>query len=157
VAEGRLITTRDQDYTRLAEFLERARLMDKFRRPIKIPPNSIMWNAGVIGLDPSDCHLLQNALHLADEIWAQFRFHTVDQFALGHVLERHTSLQPADDIVFHYWAPHLRSPFRQRLRALLSSTEHLPVVERASLSYEHRPRPTWSRRSKIAVKRRLQD
>src|SRR5262249_40424000 len=98
LAEGPLmITFTKKSWRNLAKILACACLVDEHGRTVNIPPDSTMWNSGVIGLDPSDGHLLRDSLYLMDQLWSQFwsqlqKISTVDQLMLGHVLNRCTEL-----------------------------------------------------------------
>lgn len=126
------------------------------RGPVVIDPNAMMWNSGVVGIHPDDAHLVQEALDLTDAIWAEHRgSHDLEQFALGQALESAVQLSSADDVVFHYWPPHLRRPFLQRLPVLLERTRHLPPAQRAATLHRERPRSTGVRRVKMLIKKQL--
>lgn len=158
--EGRLASVRDgHGYDRLAGFLAQNDLLAPDGHALAIPANPMMWNSGVIGMDAADAHLLPRVVDLIDGIWSRFQaVHTIEQFALGDVLERHTDVQTSDDIVFHYWMDVLRTPFQATLQSILPArADPKLVLQDARRVYAHRPRPRLRRRCKLAVVHRLQD
>ena len=71
---------------------------------VRMPGSTEMWNAGVIGLDPSVAEpLLRRALSLTDAMHAKYRKHVTEQLAVSWVLQNEMHLQAADDVVHHYW------------------------------------------------------
>lgn len=122
---------------------------------VPIGASEPMWNSGVIGVDPADRRLLDEAIHLTDQLCERLRIHTLEQFSLGLVLGRHTQLRETDDLVFHYWDGGYRGAFRDRLPALLADTTSLPVEERARRCYAKRPRPTVRRQARVIANRVL--
>ncbi len=111
--------------------------------PVSLNAGEGMWNSGIIGIDAHDGNLLDEALHLMDEIWVrEQRVHTVEQFALGHVMGTEGKLCEADDIVFHYWKDALRGPFLKRLPDILARARTMPLDAAARWSYDFRPLPS---------------
>jgi hypothetical protein len=89
----------------------RTRQMRRFRRHMRRLSHAnepldlahTMWNAGVIGLDRHEFPLLAEWRDLVDEVYAQWPYWTHEQWALSYLLERATTVAPADDVVLHYW------------------------------------------------------
>ncbi len=152
MVEGNIGTMKEQTHRKLADLLAHKQLVDRGGRLIDFGPLPAMWNSGVVGLDAGDSGLLADVLHLTDEVYRRISIHTAEQFALGHVLGRHTRCAAASDIVYHYWLPYLRRPFRDRVARILSMHETLPPLERAARLWPHRPRPAASRRMKLKIK-----
>jgi hypothetical protein len=126
---------------------------DLVGEPLSITAAAPMWNSGVVGVHPSDSGLLDDAIHLTDQFCRQSRLHTLEQFALGLVLERRARLREAGDVVFHYWDRSFRDPFHRILPGVLSQHAALSLAERARLSYTHRPRSSFRRRCRSAYNR----
>ena len=61
-----------------------------------------MWNAGLIGIDKSNLHLIKQILELNDEIYEKFYRHIVEQFCFSYLLQTNTSINSTDDYLFHY-------------------------------------------------------
>ncbi|HEX5109934.1 MAG TPA: hypothetical protein VFV95_15890 [Vicinamibacterales bacterium] len=76
-----------------------------------------MFNGGVVGLDAADAALLDEAVHLVDQLYPRLRLHTIDQFAVGACLSRRTSMQACDDAIYHYWPQ--RPQFADQLAIVL--------------------------------------
>jgi hypothetical protein len=154
--ETRLLDSDDPTKHALSEHLGSTELRGLDERPLPVASNAAMWNSGVVGLHPRDSHLLRDALAVNDAIWSGFQdLHTVEQFAVGLVLEQRTRVLAADHVVFHYWTDELRKPFQQRLPELLAETAHLPLADRATALHRERPRPRGSRALKAQVKAQL--
>ena len=122
---------------------------------LPISDSAPMWNSGVIGADPSDVRLLDESIHLTDQLSRRSKLHTLEQFALGTVLGRKTRLREVGDIVFHYWDRSYRDPFHRLLPELLERTATMPLAERARQCYAYRPRPTLRRRVRLLCNRWL--
>lgn len=105
-----------------------------------ITSSASMWNAGVVGVHPSDGRALDEALHLTDQLCHHLQIHTLEQFAVSVVLSRYTQLSEAADAVFHYWEGGFRVPFRRQLPQVLERHASMPLAERARLCYRARPR-----------------
>ncbi len=120
-----------------------------------VGPDTHDWNAGVVGIDPADAPRLADVLALTDAIYAAVPSVVSEQLAFTLVLNRHTRLSPAIDVVFHYHQHFIRDAFRLGLPDLLRSTAHLPPAERAAAVYAHRPLPPLVKKLKAAFKRSL--
>lgn len=156
--EGRVASLRHHSPTAqsLATLLATHCFTDLRGQPKTLDPSAWMWNSGVIGLDPADAGLLDEVLHWNDELCGVARLHVLEQFALGHVLDQRTRLGEAGDCVWHYWPCYMIQPFRRQLPGLLAKIAELPLAERATECYRHRPRPTTARQAKSLVMRSLQ-
>jgi hypothetical protein len=112
-----------------------------------------MWNSGVVGIHPADGHLVREAIHLTDQIWAEHReLPTIEQLALSLFLEADTEVSAASDVVYHYWHDIVRAPFHDRLPALLDETAGLPLDERLSVLHRARPRLRGRARAKYLAR-----
>lgn len=106
-----------------------------------IGAESVVWNSGVIGLDPADARLVGNAITLIDQIWAAFPMvDTLEQFAISHHFAAETTVRAVDDVVFHYWPAPLRKPFHTVLVDAVERTKDLPPLYRANVLHPLRPR-----------------
>jgi len=85
--------------------------MRKFRRDVsrvmvRGKPADIscdMWNAGVIGMDPTRFGLVPDWLELVDALYPATRRWVVEQYGIALLLQRAGQLQACDDAIFHYW------------------------------------------------------
>jgi hypothetical protein len=108
-------------------------------QPWNITPCVKMFNAGVIGLHEADISLLDEVVHLTDQMYSHIRLHTIEQFAFSICLQHRTTLHQSDDIIHHYWPPAGRTCFREKLGAIL----HDPLItsdeDRLHKLSPHRP------------------
>jgi hypothetical protein len=142
----------------IVEFVSGHRFVSRAGRDISIPLRAMMWNAGVIGLHPSDWSVLDEVLDLTDQFCARSNFDILEQLAFSYVLSQRTRLKESYDVVFHYWVPFLREPFRQKLPEIMRQCANLPLSDRVARCYAQRPRlpPTASHRGKVVIKRCLE-
>jgi hypothetical protein len=151
ICEGRVgALPQNLEFTKL---VRQHRFTDRAGAVIPASPDSMQWNAGVVGMDVEDAPLLENVLHLSDAFCEQAKDRTAEQLAFSIVLATRTRIVKASDIVVHYWPPYIRRPFESRLQQMLEESAHLPLKERCEWLYSQRPQPTLSRRGKVLVKR----
>ena len=108
---------------------------------------TVMFNAGVIGLDKTDIALLDEVIYLTDALFPRVKLQNVEQFAFGLVLQQRTRLRQSYDLIHHYWRPERRAPFDEQLRQVLhdstiqSDQERLERLSlyRPSLRFKDRP------------------
>lgn len=125
----------------LAEHLELHRFHDRNGTPYDFSSDQSSWNSGVIGLLPEHEPLVLEALHLLDQLQpAGLRVHTIEQFALGVVLERSLTVGESIDVVYHYWQPEIRHPASRRLVASVEATRGDEISSRARSLHRVRPR-----------------
>lgn len=123
----------------LGPLFDRGIVCDEDGRPVRLHPREAMWNSGVIGVDVADADRVRAALRLIDAVWAhEQRVHTLEQFALGHLLAD-GELRESDDLVFHYWHARQRAPFLARLPAIIARAREMPLDEAAKWSWQQRP------------------
>jgi hypothetical protein len=72
-------------------------------KPVAISENTVMWNAGVIGLDFNNTNLLQNILELTDEMHSKYPKHVTEQLAVSWALQSNSTILSADEEIYHYW------------------------------------------------------
>lgn len=140
----------------ISDFLIQEKFMDYQNRKFVIPTETVMWNAGVLGFDPADIRLLDNVLHLTDQMCVKSNLHILEQTAFSYILAKYTSLSEAYDIVFHYWPPYLHLPFKKKLPSLMRDISDLPLEAKITRCYAVRPRPGLVRKGKVMLKRCLQ-
>ena len=84
-----------------------------------ITPATVMYNAGVIGLHESEISLLDEVVHLTDQIYPYVKIPTIEQFAFSVCFRHYTKLRQSYDIIHHYWPPASRALFREKLSQVL--------------------------------------
>ena len=127
------------------------RFHDLAGRPVTMERGFPLWNAGVIGVDPADSHLLSEAINLTPQIYERTQSHVSEQLAISYFLARHTRLRAASDTVYHYWhayaGPHAlpgESQWAKRVPELLEDTASLPAEQRGRELFKHAYRaPFW--------------
>lgn len=136
----------------LAEHLRANRFEDLGGASYDFTADPPSWNSGVIGLLPEHAPLVQEALHLLDQLQpAGLQVHTVEQFALGVALERSLTVGEAIDVVFHYWQPEIRHPASDRLVATLDRTRGHELSARARALHRVRPRAHGLRKARALL------
>ena len=102
--EGRLDEEKNGVLRKMHRFVRANALSLPEGEIVRMPGSTEMWNAGVIGLEPSiAAPLLRRALALTDAMHAKYRKHVTEQLAVSWVLQNELHLQAADDVVHHYW------------------------------------------------------
>jgi hypothetical protein len=138
----------DLRLSELACFLESHDLRTIAGHRWNITRHTPIFNSGVIGLEEADISLLDEVVHLIDQIYPQLGYFATEQFALGACFSQYTTLHQAYDIVTHYWHPVGRALFREELSRVLH--------DRTIASYEERFRQLFpSRPSQRGLKVRI--
>jgi hypothetical protein len=126
----------------------------------KIGCDTLMFNAGVIGMHEADIGLLDEIVYLTDQIYPHVKIHTIEQFAFSVCLRQRTELREAYDVICHYWPMPGRALFREELRRLLhdpsigSNEERLHRISACRpMPHLERPEPTLKQRLYFAFKR----
>jgi hypothetical protein len=131
----------------LARHLFDAPFAERDGSRLLIEPGMALWNAGVLGLDPSDSAVLDDAIELTHQVYERTHSFVSEQLSVSFMLQRATTVRPTADAIFHSW-PYLRShvppygetDFARAIQAIVRSSEHRPVEERAALVGAHRYR-----------------
>ncbi|RZK30773.1 MAG: hypothetical protein EOO63_05875 [Hymenobacter sp.] len=86
---------------------------------VTIPASTVMWNAGIIGLNQADAGLVDQYLSLTDEMFSRCKTFIVEQFVASYVLQTVTQLSSTEDYIDHYWSKGVKHTFNLRLPAFL--------------------------------------
>jgi hypothetical protein len=135
VGEFRL---RDTAALKVTEPLKGVDLHNLAGRRWCLGPRTAMFNSGVIGLHEANISLLDEVVHLADQIYPRAPIWTIEQFAFSICLGACTRLHQAHDVVVHYWHPTYRTPFGQQLNGVLYD-ESISLNDRLRLLLPLRP------------------
>ena len=111
-----------------------------------------MWNAGVVGVSESDKGIVDDVLQVADELFAVYSFHIVEQLAWSLTLAHHTEISPADDVILHYWAA--REELTHRIVKFVRASGALSAEERAASAFALRPQPSVAWRPPLSIRAR---
>lgn len=130
---------RDRSGWKLAAGLLDVDLRDLSGRRWQMTPTTAMFNSGVIGLHESALPLLDEVIHLNDEIYSHVPLTNIEQFAFSVCLSRHTRLHQAYRVVHHYWHPAEREPFHRHLAQILHDETIASPEERFRRLWPHRP------------------
>ncbi len=162
IREGHLYDCHAAD---VANFLKDHDLRNRAGRRWNITPDTPMFNAGVIGLHEADISLLDEVLHLTDQIYPHVRIHTIEQFAFSACFHQCTRLRQSYDVVHHYWPPPGRALFGEELHRVLRDSSISSREERFRRLLPHQPRQginhnrhfvTMRRRMHLAIRRAAQ-
>jgi hypothetical protein len=153
IREGRISRIQTPLMRSMADFLDGNSFTLSDGSAAELSSESQMWNAGVVGLHPDDAGILNDVLALTDQFCQKSDLHVLEQFAFSHLLSERTVLNEADDLVFHYWPPYLHEPFRKRINDVFEQSKNVPEANRLEYFFAKRPRPTWTRRGKVILKR----
>lgn len=70
---------------------------------LKISPTTVMWNAGVIGMNSSQKNLLDTILWLSDVMYEKYQKHVMEQLAFSYCFQTNHTVKPTDYAIYHYW------------------------------------------------------
>jgi hypothetical protein len=102
ICEGKISDKGNPIMKKMNNFL----LNNKFEvqaKKIIINPSSYMWNAGVIGINISQKHLIDQMLELTDYMFKIYSKHVIEQFVVSYYLQNNFHLYPTDELIYHYW------------------------------------------------------
>ncbi|UYZ57554.1 hypothetical protein [Hymenobacter latericus] len=116
--------------------------------PVQITPETVMLNSGAVGLSSHDLPLLHDVRELAEQFYAVYRKHLMEQLAFSVRLPLAGPVQEAAPYVLHYWnlkgvRPTLVALFEKYAGAsheeLLRRLDalNLPEVHRSELAYRN--------------------
>jgi len=113
-----------------------------------------MYNAGVLGLHPTDGPLLEQVLALTEELYRFYPKHVMEQLAFSAVLSAAGPVREAAPGIFHYWnlkeARPLLAAFFARyagrpLPVLLPHLGEVPIQALSAEKAQFESRPGWQR------------
>ncbi len=150
---------------KLADFLQVHDLRNRAGHRWNLTLATAMFNAGIIGLHESDISLLDEVVHLTDQVYPHLRIPTIEQFAFSVCFQHYTKLRQSYDVVHHYWPPARRALFREQLSRVLHDCSIPSYEEQLRELLPHRPslkvrpfqwgRPSLSRSLKPWIRRLL--
>lgn len=138
--EGRLDAEPNGVLRRMHRFVRRNALPLADGEVVQISGSTEMWNAGVIGLDPSIASpLLRRALAVTDAMHAKYRKHVTEQLSVSWVLQNQLRLRGADDVVNHYWRT--CAEMEVILKRFFMEHQGRPLPDLAAAAWQLQPRP----------------
>ena len=101
----------------------------------KIPMVQNMWNAGALGFQSTDKHLLEKVLELTDQIYSEFSKHIVEQLAFSIVFsdQPNRALKALDNEIFHYWN---FKEFRNTLKGFFNINQEEAAIKKEYLKID---------------------
>lgn len=92
--------------------------------------NLSMYNAGVLGFNSNQKHILSNALVFTDQVYSVFPKHIIEQLAFSLYMQASGPIYEAREEIFHYWN---FKEFRMVLKSFFERYNHTPfelLIER---------------------------
>jgi hypothetical protein len=137
---------RDRPVRELAEFVRSNPLRTQAGDAWPITSETAMFNAGVVGIHESDAALVDDVLHLSDQIFpvggltrADDQRRHADQFAFSVCLQMRSTLHQAHRAIYHYWSPAERAEFHPHLARVLHGSSAATPEEQLKELWRHRP------------------
>ncbi len=160
VSKGRsLLNAKEMPLKNLPEWPEWERIIAKSGGEISripISKDTIMYNIGVLGLDPSDISIINDVESIMKTILDESSVFTANQLAYSMVLAKQTQVSVCEDVVQHYWSEN-RAYYRYqfaRMFASVASGSYLESYDMELPRLEKRP-PTSIKNRIIAKLKRL--
>ena len=72
-------------------------------RKIRVSPEQISYNAGVIGLHISHSRFIPDVYKLTDQFYTGSLNHASEQYAFSVILQNNLYVVTCEDVVYHYW------------------------------------------------------
>jgi hypothetical protein len=86
-----------------------------------------MWNAGVVGMDPSIFPAVDEWMEWIDAIYPHYQRGLVEQYGICRLLQREGTVAPTDDLVLHYWFQ--KDEYVAAIRRELAALSTLPFED----------------------------
>lgn len=142
--EGRLDSHANGVLRKMDRFVRENSLSLPDGSSVRIPGSTEMWNAGVIGLHPTDRAALGPALALTDVMHALYPKHVTEQLAVSYLLQSALTVRAASDVVRHYWRT--CGPMEPVLAEFFARHGSESLEVRAAAAVALRPEPVLSPR-----------
>jgi hypothetical protein len=72
-------------------------------REIKLSTQDISWNAGVMMFHSSHARFIPDVYALTDQFYPETSNHASEQFAFSIMLQKNTTINACDNVIYHYW------------------------------------------------------
>lgn len=70
---------------------------------VQMTSETVMWNAGALGVSQKNKSLLPRILALTDKMHSLYPKHVMEQLAFSHYLQTFTKVFSGDSVIGHYW------------------------------------------------------
>lgn len=101
--QGKKDSKKDSIARKMETFFDNFQYNDSNSQVKKIPAESYMWNAGVIGMNKKHQHLLSDVIYLTDILFPSHPNHTIEQFSFSYIFQTQQPILPAASFILHYW------------------------------------------------------
>ena len=102
IAENKIQDGRDLLSRKIRRFVKK-NTFDIAGETVRIPTETVMWNAGVIGISEKNKSILPHVLELTDLSYGRYPKHVMEQMAFSYYLQNRTRIEPANAVIGHYW------------------------------------------------------
>lgn len=116
IREHSLAEPRDVLTKKIAKFVKKKKF-SVGGEEIEIPPQTYMWNAGVIGMANENLRLLGGMIDLTDVLYSQYEKHVMEQLAVSYYLQTAGTVVAAEPVIKHYW--NQKEDFDRAIRSFL--------------------------------------
>lgn len=70
---------------------------------LKIPMDTVLWNAGIVGIPEEKKFMLDQVLALCDYIYSRYQKHIAEQVSFNIILGIHTRIQAGEAYIYHWF------------------------------------------------------
>lgn len=116
VSEAQLNLGRDPLTKKICKFVGRNEFI-VFDGSIKMSQQTVMWNAGALGISEHNKKLLPLILELTDRMYELYPKHVMEQLAFSYYLQTATRLMSGEKVIGHYW--NQKDEYQQAIRTFL--------------------------------------
>jgi hypothetical protein len=122
--EGRIGDENNAIMRKINRFFKSNGLAESITIPSETIANLSMYNAGVLGFNTDQEHLLSNSLVFTDSIYPRFPKHIVEQLAFSLYMQASGPVYEVKEEIFHYWN---FKEFRTVLKVFFEKHHHVSV------------------------------
>lgn len=130
IAEGQISTKKNPIFRKTYNFLQKESFEFEGNN-LKIPLETSMWNAGVLGIPQAQKNLANRVLELSDKMYQKYEKHIIEQLAFSYLMNLESSAHPSDKYIYHYWR---FKEFREILKDFFNFHKDLSLEELAEKS-----------------------
>ena len=134
--EGIIFKSNLRHFKTLASYLKSHQNTIAVAPPIVVAPQQAMYNAGIIGLSPSDNFVVERALTVTDFLHSSIDNHVTEQFAFTVLLSQKGAIYEAEPHIHHYW---YFKEFRAIIADFLEKYSDKTFEEKVILSEKYNP------------------
>ena len=134
--EGIIFKSNLRHFKTLASYLKSHQNTIAVVPPIAVAPQQAMYNAGIIGLSPSDNFVVERALTVTDFLHPSIDNHVTEQFAFTVLLSQKGAVYEAEPHIHHYW---YFKEFREVITQFLQENKEKSFETLVALSANYNP------------------